>query len=572
MPDPPFHDDSKLDSDSEYDSGADTGPPIPDLESNPDLESLMAQYIERLEAGEQPDPSNYLRRFPQHAKELRSFFENHHWMDESPIEDLSDALIGKTIGRYRIEAEIARGGMGVVYQATQVDLSRPVALKVIRSGVLASREERKRFRIEAEATAKLHHPGILPIHEVGLSDGYHYFSMPLISGPTLQQEIDNGFDSPVESTRFAIAIADAVQFAHDAGILHRDLKPENVLLSQQGDPLLMDFGLAKLHQEGTQVTQTGQVLGTPHYMSPEQAQGHPLDVRSDVYSVGAIFYALLTGEPPHQGDTTPEVMRSVIQDDPISPRAIRNHIPSTLDRICEKAIAREASDRYNTAAELAEDLRRYREGSPVLADDSGLLGKMARELRRDQHQSSFVAWRKTLVGLGGIVFASHLAMGFMTWLQLPERAAFWGPRLVMFALLATLIYRSRQGQVLPRTAAERPIYSIWIGYLLSLATINLLVWTHLIPGAALFPISAALSGFGFVAMSGHVWGGNAILGLLFLAVALLMPLLIPLFQWIPLPSDVWMPVIFGGLWMVSLVVLSWHYRSREPKRRKKKFE
>ncbi|NNE00354.1 MAG: serine/threonine protein kinase, partial [Pirellulaceae bacterium] len=208
--------------------------PPPDDDHRPkndgSLESIMAEYLERIEAGENPSPETYLSAYPEHADELRSFFRNHHWIVETPTPQ-TPLLIGTHVGPYEIESEVARGGMGVVYRAKQQGLERPVALKLISSGLLAGEEERKRFRIEAEAAARLDHPGIIAIHEIGSWQGYEYFSMTLVDGPTLQQRVDaNEFDD-AESARIVREIARAVAYAHRAGIVHRDLKPENILLS-----------------------------------------------------------------------------------------------------------------------------------------------------------------------------------------------------------------------------------------------------------------------------------------------------------------------------------------------------
>ena len=521
-----------------------------------DFESVMAEYLERIEAGESPDPAAYLRTYPQYADDLRTFLQNHHWLGEpsgvDPADSMADSLVGQTVGTYTIESEIARGGMGVVYRAHQAGLDRRVALKLISSGVLASREERQRFRIEAEAAAKLQHPSIVAIHEIGSWQGHEFFSMALVEGPTLQQLID---DCPCEvnrSIRLVIDIARAVAFAHREGILHRDLKPDNILMSDDDRPLLTDFGLAKWHKDGTLLTRTGQVLGTPHYMSPEQAAGRSeITTQSDVYSLGAILYALLVGKPPHAGVSAAEVLRSVLQDDPPPPRSIVKDLPATLENICLKAIQKEASQRYGSADDFADDLQCFVDGNPVTADQSGMMGQVARELRRDQHQSFFVEWSRSLAMIGGIIFVAHVAIFLLHTWEWPRVISFWIPRIAMFTAIAGVIYRGKGRHLTPRTVAERPIYSIWLGYLGSLTAINFLTIVDVVPVSAVFPITSVLSGFGFLAMSGHIWGVSALLGAGFLIVGAIMP-------WLGSAAT----IVFGAQWFLSLSVLSHHYRVR----------
>ena len=485
------------------------------------LDAIMAEYLERIEAGEQPNVDSYLAAHPQYASDLKTFFRNHHWLGDAPRAKTT-SLVGTLVGPYQIESEIARGGMGVVYRARQQGLERPVALKLISSGLLAGEEERKRFRIEAEAAARLDHPGIIAIHEIGSWQGYEYFSMTLIEGPTLQHRVEGGKFDDNESARIVRDIARAVGYAHRAGIVHRDLKPENILLSHDDHPLVTDFGLAKWHREGSVLTRTGQVLGTPHYMSPEQACGRgDGDFATDIYSLGAILYALLTGRPPHIGPSAAEVLRSVLQDEPEPPRHIRREVPSDLENICLKAIHYEPCYRYATADALADDLNRFLAGEDTSAAASGLIDRMAREIRRDQHESVFGAWGTTIYALGGIIFFTHIVIFILHAMDLPRWASYWTPRFTMLSSIAGLIYWARGGSLRPRTVAERPVWSIWLGYLAALGVVNLLLVIGGMNPDALFPVAAALSGFGFIAMSGHVWGGSAILGLAFLVVAVL---------------------------------------------------
>ena len=523
------------------------------LEHDPSatLESVMADYLQRIERGRTPDPQEYLRAYPHYASDLRTFFRNHQWLGETPADEDS-SLVGAQIGPYLIESEIARGGMGIVYRARQRGLQRPVAVKLISSGILAGREERRRFRIEAEAAARLNHPGIIPIHEIGSWQGHAYFSMTLVEGPTLQRRVDDQVFDDSEAARLVRDIAIAVDYAPRTGIIHRDLKPYNILIGPDGRPMVTDFGLAKWHRDGTMITRTGQVLGTPHYMSPEQACGRgDQGVSTDVYSLGAILYALLTGEPPHGGSSPADVLRSVLQDEPESPRTLRREIPLELEKICLKAMQYEPTARYASAKLLADDLDRFLRGEPTSASGSGLLNRVAREIRRDQHQTYFEEWWRTLALIGLIVFLSHVAMYGLRQLNWPPETAYWLPRATMLFLIFAAILYARRGSMLPRSIAERPVFSIWLAYLVTLAVMNVLAILGDDPPEHIFVVASALSGFGFMAMSGHIWGGSALFGLGFFGVALVA-------HAFPEIS----PLILGGMWLVSKLGQAGHYRTQ----------
>ncbi|MAP08739.1 MAG: protein kinase, partial [Rhodopirellula sp.] len=250
-----------------------------DPDSPSSLDSVLAEILVREENGERPDPHEYLEKHPDHAEELRDFFRNHRWLGSEDTEPAT--LVGQTIGEFRIIREVARGGMGVVYEAEQDSLRRVVAIKLIGDGVLANDEVRLRFRVEAEAAASLSHPNILPIHSIGCWRGIDYFVMPMVTGDSLQSLVDQQRDGcrdggmttsevkecGMKTVAFMRDISRGVAYAHSRGIIHRDLKPENVLIDD-GVPKIVDFGLAKFHRDAPELTRNGQVLGTPHYMSP----------------------------------------------------------------------------------------------------------------------------------------------------------------------------------------------------------------------------------------------------------------------------------------------------------------
>ena len=288
-----------------------------------------------------------------------------------------------SFGDYELIEEIARGGMGVVYKARQRRANRIVALKMILSGRLAGREEVSRFFTEAEAAAKLDHPGIVPIFDVGEVDGQHYYSMGFVDGETLADRIHDGPIDTKEACEITAKIADAVQYAHECGVIHRDLKPANVLLDKKKKPKVTDFGLAKqVESEG--FTQTGVAMGTPSYMPPEQAAGELRNVgpQSDVYSLGAILYCLVTGRPPFQSATQMDILRQVLENEPIAPQDLNPGIPKDINTICLKSLQKDPHRRYLSAGDFRDELRRYLRGEPILARPIGRIQRGWRWCRR----------------------------------------------------------------------------------------------------------------------------------------------------------------------------------------------
>ena len=272
------------------------------------------------------------------------------------------------MGDYELQDEIARGGMGVVYRAVQLSLQRPVAIKMILHGRWASADELARFRREAEAAARLDHPNIVPIYEVGECDGQPFFSMKLIQGRDLTHHRPRFLSAPRDAARLVAALAAAIHHAHQRGILHRDLKPQNILLDEEGKPQLTDFGLAKLVETEGSLTQRGTVVGTASYMAPEQARAEgPLTTAADVYSLGAILYDLLTGRPPFRGETPVETLFQVLHDDPPRPRAANPQVDRDLETICLKCLEKDPAQRYASAQALAADLDLWLEGRPIMA-------------------------------------------------------------------------------------------------------------------------------------------------------------------------------------------------------------
>lgn len=298
--------------------------------------------------------------------------------------DLGDPA-RRRFGNYELLELLGRGGMGAVYRARQLDLDRDVAVKFLAAGPWASAEFITRFRSEARAAARMQHPNIVEVYETGERDGLYFFSMRLVSGPTLADiaRVDGPL-APERAARLLRTIAEAIDYAHRLGVLHLDLKPGNVLLSGDTEPLVADFGLARRVDEGPHGDGEA-VSGTPSYMSPEQAQARTsIGPAADIYGLGAILYELLVGAPPFKADSAQETMRQVVFDTPVAPRRYRTDLPKDLEAICLKCLDKEPARRYASAGTLADDLRRFIEGEPVIARAPNLVERGARWVARNR--------------------------------------------------------------------------------------------------------------------------------------------------------------------------------------------
>src|SRR6478735_2990201 len=292
-------------------------------------------------------------------------------------------LLGE-LGDYELLEEVGRGGQGVVFRARQKSLNRTVALKVISLGQWASKAHLKRFRLEAEAAARLEHPGIVPIHEVGERDGSCYFSIKFVEGGQLDEVVRRSPMSIRQAAELIVKVARTVHYAHQHGILHRDIKPGNILLDQKGESHLTDFGLARLVETESTMTRTLEVLGTPSYMAPEQATGNNSAVSSatDVYGLGAVFYQLLTGQPPFAGGATYETIKLLLDTEPKQPRLLNPKIDRDLSTICLKCLEKDPKRRYSSALALAEDLEHRLKHEPILARRTGPVARAGKWVRR----------------------------------------------------------------------------------------------------------------------------------------------------------------------------------------------
>jgi tetratricopeptide (TPR) repeat protein/predicted Ser/Thr protein kinase len=391
------------------------------------LHRILTEFLDARHRGQDPDRGALLAAHPELASELEAFFLAHDRIDRlaSPLRaaaragngsfaavdptdptgetepgpapdgafnppdaDPGDPAAGSVVryfGDYEILGEIARGGMGVVYEARQRSLDRVVALKMILAGTLATEAEVQRFRLEAEAVGNLDHPHIVPIYEVGEHRGRHYFSMKRIDGESLARRLDAFAADPRAAARLVALVARAVHHAHQRGILHRDLKPANILLDSRGQPYVTDFGLARRVDADGELTQSGALVGSPPYMAAEQAEGRrgAITTATDVYGLGAILYATLTGRPPFRSDSVLETLDQVRHVEPEPPGALNRRVDRDLQTICLKCLRKEPERRYGSALELAEDLERWLDGRPIAARPVGRAERAWRWCRRN---------------------------------------------------------------------------------------------------------------------------------------------------------------------------------------------
>jgi eukaryotic-like serine/threonine-protein kinase len=338
----------------------------------------------------------------------------------APASANSDPIgVIRYFGDYELLEEIARGGMGVVYKARQVSLDRIVAVKMILGGHLARKEFVERFRQEARAAANLQHPNIVAIHEVGEHAGLHYFSMDYVEGQDLAEKVAGLKGGTVDcrrAARWLMTIAETIQYAHEQGTIHRDIKPSNILIDRNDQPRITDFGLAKSLKRNSELTVSGQVMGTPSFLPPEQASGSGVAVGpvSDIYAVGAVLYFLVTGRAPFVGETLEATLSQVLRQEPVPPRRLNPSVPRDLETICLKCLEKDPRWRYGSAQDLADELGRFLEGRPILARPAGPVGEVWRWCKRKPVVAALSA---------GLILALVLGLAGVTWQwQQAERA------------------------------------------------------------------------------------------------------------------------------------------------------
>ncbi len=485
------------------------------------LANLLDELIQRASWGETVDIESVGRQHPELAEELRQLWGAMMLADAIGRHATSAASAANNngsaaavqfdlpyqFGDYELVEELGRGGMGVVFRARQLSLKREVAIKMLLRGQLASPDDKARFLHEAESVARLNHPAIVPVYEVGEEEGRLFFSMKYVSGETLSRRLAAGPLPPRETARILAAVCRAVHYAHREGVLHRDLKPSNIIVDDQDEPHVSDFGLARPIAGAADLTRTGAVLGTPAYMAPEQAAGNRGQVgpQSDVYSLGTILYHMLTGRPPFQAHSPVDVVLMVLEQDPPLPRVIHPAVDRDLEMIALRCLQKPPELRYASAEALADDLDAYLRDEPISARSGHISHVVARLFRETHHASILQNW--------GVLWMWHslvllvvclLTNGLQAW-GVTNR---WHYFLLWTAGLGTWasVFWSLRRRMGPVTFVERQIAHIWAASMASIALLFPLEYTLGFPVLKLSPILGLSSGMVFLIKAGMLSG------------------------------------------------------------------
>ena len=427
------------------------------------------------------------------------------------------------LGDYELLEEIGKGGMGVVYRARQISLNREVAVKMILRGQCATSADRRRFRAEAEAVARLSHPGIVPVYEVGEIEGSPYFSMKYVKGRTLAQLLADGMMPPRESARILAAVARAIDFAHEQGVLHRDLKPSNILLDERGEPHVTDFGLAKQLTDEASLTRSNAVIGTPAYMAPEQASGGREQVgpASDVFSLGTILYQTLTGRPPFQAASPVDTILMLRDQDVVPPRVVNPRADGDLAMIALRCLQKPIALRYKSAGALANDLEAYLKDEEIEARKGNPWQVVASWFRETHHAPVLENWGRLWMWNGVVLFGICAVTQLFHSLGWDDRRGYLFLWTIVLWIWVIYFWRLRRLEG-PVTFVERQIAHVWVASIIAIALLFGVEWLLKLPVLTLSPVLGLIAGMVFVVKAGILTGTFYVNALALFACACLM--------------------------------------------------
>lgn len=482
--------------------------------------NLLTGLMDRVADGEELDLDQTLAEHPEYADELQDLWgtitvtsvagsRSSSAEQSEPDRPAQNLALPYELGSYRLLEEIGRGGMGIVYRAQRKSDGQFVAVKMILAGNFASEGERERFQAEANAAAQLDHPHIAPIYEIGQHCGMPFYCMKLIEGQTLTQRLSPGPMPARQAASVAAKICLAIQYAHGQGVLHRDIKPSNVLIDEDGEPYIVDFGLAKQESSAGQLTHSGAVLGTPSYMSPEQAAGSgsatPVSFASDVYSLGAVLYHMITGHPPFLGETPVDTVLMVIEQDPINPRALNPRVPRDLEGIVLRSMQKPVDLRYESAGMMAVDLDAFQQQRPVSARE-GRFGQVIGNLLRETHHAGVLEnwgvlwmWHSLVLLLASLITHLSFVAGTTSgWFYV----SVWTGKFTLWAVVFWWL-RRRMG---PVTFVERQIAHVWAASMCLVASIYPIELALGLDPLDLAPLLAVACGMTFLIKAGILSG------------------------------------------------------------------
>ena len=501
------------------------------------LADVLAELTDAVCRGEPIDFDRTCERHPDLADDLRQLWgavlvaDTAAAAQEELVDPAGESSSGRwrsirlptTVGDYELLEEIGRGGMGVVFRARQISLDREVAVKMILRGRLASEADLQRFLAEASATARLEHPHIVPIYDVGDVEGRPFFSMKYIEGETLADRLRRGPLAQREAAALIADLARAIGFAHRQGILHRDLKPSNVLLAKDGSALISDFGLAKRVGTKVDLTRSGMLVGTPAYMSPEQAGGRRASVgpASDVYSLGCVLYAALTGRPPFVADSPMELVMLVIEQEPTAPRVLRPTLDRDLEMIVIRCLQKPADLRYATADALADDLEAYLADERVAARSGHFNQVVARLFRETHHAAVLENWGVLWMWHSLVLLIACLTTWALDLAGVTQRSVYASVWTLGLGAWAAVFWKLRQ-RMGPVTFIERQVAHVWAASMIAIAMLFPLEWWLGMPVLSLSPMLGVISAMVFLIKGGMLNGTFYVQAAVLLAAAVAM--------------------------------------------------